>query len=398
MRDQKRPVFKPWTNALYSDASWGVLGRILERLTGLSYEEALQTALVKPLGLNSTATIEPASEGLNAVAIPTMEEAPSGWGLDNPITAPYVTYQNMIERTNSNHSYRSGGIYSNNADLRKLGLSILHSELLSGATTREWMKPRGNTGTLTTQVGTPWEINRLSIPVSPDSNRTRVSDLYTKLGGNPQYGAVFALSPDHGLGFSILTAGPKSVGERVPLRDTVATVFVTAAEHAAAENARRNFAGTFVDEAAQGTNMTLFVDSGRPGLDISSIYLNGTESRNVLLGNTEIPPANISVRLYPTGLEWTAADIEETNTTAAAGVDPEAIYLSYRAWSRVIPGELRAEVEGGEGLFDHCDNWATVDFFSSGGIATDEFVLEVVDGKVQSVTSVLLGQVMTRVE
>lgn len=260
------------------------------------------------------------------------------------------------------------------------------------------MKPRGNTGTLTTQVGAPWEINRLSIPVSPDSNRTRVSDLYTKLGGNPQYGAVFALSPDHGLGFSILTAGPKSVGQRVPLRDTVATVFVTAAEHAAAENAKRNFAGTFVDEAAQGTNLTLSVDSGRPGLGISSIYLNGTESRNVLLGNTEIPPANISTRLYPTGLEWTAADIAETNATAAAGVDSDTKYLSYRAWSRVIPGELRAEVEGGESLFDHCDNWFNVDFFNAGGIGTDEFVLEVVGGKVQSVTSVLLGQVMTRVE
>lgn len=261
------------------------------------------------------------------------------------------------------------------------------------------MKPRGNTGTLTAQVGAPWEINRLSIPVSPDSNRTRVSDLYTKLGGNPQYSAVFALSPDHGLGFSILLAGANAIAERIPLRDSVATIFVTAAEHAAAENAKRNFAGTLVDEAAQGTNLTLTVDSGRPGLGVSSLYLNGTESRSLLISpESTLPPANISTRLYPTGLEWTAADVAGANATTAAGADPNTKYLSYRAWSRVIPGENRAEVEGGEGLFDHCDNWQSVDFWSYGGIGADEFVLEVVDGKLQSVTSVVLGEVMRRVE
>lgn len=86
--------------------------------------------------------------------------------------------------------------------------------------------------------------------MSPKSSRTRVSDLYTKLGGNPQYTAVFALSPDHGLGYSILLAGPTSSTDRIPLRDIVGTVFVTAAEHAAVENAERNFAGTFVDTSA----------------------------------------------------------------------------------------------------------------------------------------------------
>lgn len=88
MRDQKRPVFKPWTNALYSDASWAVLGRVLERLTGQPYEVALQTALTDQLGLNSTSAIEPASEGLNAVLIPNTNDSVSAWGLDNLVTAP----------------------------------------------------------------------------------------------------------------------------------------------------------------------------------------------------------------------------------------------------------------------------------------------------------------------
>lgn len=88
MRDQKRPVIKPWTNALYSDASWAVLGRVLERLTGQPYEDAVQTALATPLGLNGSTALEPSSEGLNAVRIPTTETDPSAWALDNLITAP----------------------------------------------------------------------------------------------------------------------------------------------------------------------------------------------------------------------------------------------------------------------------------------------------------------------
>lgn len=88
MRNQKRPVTKPWSTALYSDASWGILGRVIERLTGQDYESALYAALTKPLGLNSSTAIEPSSEGLNAVVIPSVDGAVSGWGLDTPISAP----------------------------------------------------------------------------------------------------------------------------------------------------------------------------------------------------------------------------------------------------------------------------------------------------------------------
>ena len=77
--------------------------------------------------------------------------------------------------------FRSGGLYASFADLRKLGLSILHSELLDSTTTRAWMKPHGFVAPLTVGLGAPWEINRLPLAVSPGSNRTRISDLYSEL-------------------------------------------------------------------------------------------------------------------------------------------------------------------------------------------------------------------------
>ena len=90
MRDRKRPVMPPFETPLYSDAGFGVLGRVLERLTGLPYADAVQSALSAPLGLNGTSAIEPPSEGLNGLVLPG-SLAESSWGLDNQVTAPYAS-------------------------------------------------------------------------------------------------------------------------------------------------------------------------------------------------------------------------------------------------------------------------------------------------------------------
>lgn len=59
----------------------------------------------------------------------------------------------------------SGGVYATLADLRRLGLSILHSELLDSDSTRLWMGPRSFTSALTVALDAPWEINRLPLPL-----------------------------------------------------------------------------------------------------------------------------------------------------------------------------------------------------------------------------------------
>jgi len=86
MRDAQASVIPVFHDALYSDAGFGVLGRVIERITNQTYEDALQTYLAKPLGLNYTGTTEPASDGLNALAIPGNFTV-SSWGQDNHITS-----------------------------------------------------------------------------------------------------------------------------------------------------------------------------------------------------------------------------------------------------------------------------------------------------------------------
>lgn len=87
MRDRTRPVTLPFANPLYSDAGWGILGVVLERLSGLSYDAALHALIGKPLGLNGTSSVLPPTEDLNAVIMPAGPDSATGWGLDNPITA-----------------------------------------------------------------------------------------------------------------------------------------------------------------------------------------------------------------------------------------------------------------------------------------------------------------------
>jgi CubicO group peptidase (beta-lactamase class C family) len=47
----------------YSNAGWCVLGRALETITGLTYEDALRTTLVGPFGLEETVFVDPAADG-----------------------------------------------------------------------------------------------------------------------------------------------------------------------------------------------------------------------------------------------------------------------------------------------------------------------------------------------
>lgn len=241
------------------------------------------------------------------------------------------------------------------------------------------MKPRSGTGSLVELVGAPWEITRLTIPVSPASNRTRVCDLYLKAGGNGDYTSVIALSPDHGLGYSILVAGLSASEARWPIRDALGETFVRAAEYAAADNARDNLSGIFVSNSSQGTNITLAMDDDEPGLALESFFVNGEDN----LGNAV-------ARLYPTGLNADGKSLAFQYKTQGR------ILTSHRMIASTLPLPPRAAVEGGQGgdLFDHSFVWQGVDFWGP----LDEFILEIVDGSLISISAPYYDVVLSRAQ
>ena len=58
----------PWRSALYSDAGFGVLTLILERLTGQEYKDAIKDIIFTPLGMNSSSAVVPNGTDVDAVA------------------------------------------------------------------------------------------------------------------------------------------------------------------------------------------------------------------------------------------------------------------------------------------------------------------------------------------
>ena len=244
------------------------------------------------------------------------------------------------------------------------------------------MQPRSATSALTGLVGAPWEIYRLAIPVTADSNRTRVSDLYCKLGGNAGYGAVFCLSPDHGTGFSILVAGEGALSDRFFLRDLVGETLIPAAEHAAQAHAARIYPGTYGNSTH---NVTLTIDDDHTGIGLTSYFYNGTQSLGAVTGITpdalQTPPKDLMIRLYP------------TKPLPAPTLPRGTQRVSFRAVAQSSKPDPKGQVLSGKNIFaEACDSWQTVGFW----IDLDEFVIEFVDGEVHSITSVFGETTFTR--
>jgi hypothetical protein len=369
LKSAKRPVTAPWQTPIYSDNSFSLLGRILERITNQTYEESLASVLGEPLNLNSSRTTLPPN-GSNVFALEG-DFTVSSWGQDAFL------------------SEGSGGVYASNADLRAIGLSILHSELLSPVDTREWMTPHGHTSSLGTSLGAPWEIFRLPLPVSRGSSRTRISDIYTKAGGQNGYGTIFALSPDHGIGFTINVAGAGAGSARWALREAVGQVFLTAAELAAGANAATSFAGTYALPDSGTTNITLSIEPDQPGLVLDGFFVDGVDFRGNVsapFGIAGPPSANLSIRLYPNGI----------SSVNGSGID-----VGFYGVPETGPFEpsTRGALEGGETLFENgCVTWLSLGFFSFYGAWPESFIFNVVDGRAVSIMSPLAGVDLERIE
>lgn len=197
----------------------------------------------------------------------------------------------------------SGSVFMSTAGMVTLCQAIMQSTLLAPEDTRRWMKPMGQTGYLGSAVGAPWEIRYM-----PSSVTKRTIQYYTKQGDLNGYHAAMVLSPEHELGWVVLTAGPSDSTApdiRVGLMDAFNDLFIPAAERRSRVEAQENFSGKCVDKESN-SSVTITAEhgeEGRPGLGITSLISRGA----TLIGEgsplVEMYHAGTSGRLYPTTLK-----------------------------------------------------------------------------------------------
>lgn len=250
-----------------------------------------------------------------------------------------------------------------------MGKSILLSSLLPPRTTRKWLQPITHTSALLGSVGRPWEIRRFEIPVSSSTNTTRITDLYTKNGAVGTYLSLLALSPDHDLGISVLTAGPSSTADYNTLVGLASSIWVPAMEEAAREQAVVDFVGTYRSSSDANTYTEFESDPNQPGIFLSNFVSNGTDLLALLASALGEPPSvKYGGWLYP-------MELSDQGRIAFRAV--------FGATGTPVP--------------DACASWGSVDAYRYGDYAIDLFIFDVgTDGKATGVEIPVLKTTLNR--
>ena len=117
----------PGTAFDYNNADYILLGRIIEQVTGMTFEEALTARILRPLGLGDTGIAR--QDAIIARLAPTYYRRPHDGGLMNDLP---TYYQN---------SDAAGGMYSTAPDVLAFARALFGGRLLRPATLERMLVP-----------------------------------------------------------------------------------------------------------------------------------------------------------------------------------------------------------------------------------------------------------------
>ncbi|TPX11564.1 uncharacterized protein E0L32_007775 [Thyridium curvatum] len=274
---KRPPIYAPNTAPVYSNIGPALLGLVVERVSGLKFEDFVQQKILDALGMKHTSAFKP-DDKLGVIPV------------DDQWWTSLLGFENA-----------SGSYYSSTHDLLALGSAILGSKLISPAKTRRWLKPWTSSSSLGTFIGTPWEIYRVQ-NVTRDG---RLIELYTKGGDITTYHAALIMVPDYDLVVSVNVAGPEVGGFVQLIQATATTVLLPALEQASKDEAAVSFTGTYADRATN-SSITLATDDA-PGLRATNYTARGVDVlanylRIGIVPTEPDPSVLVRLRLYPTNL------------------------------------------------------------------------------------------------
>jgi hypothetical protein len=315
---KQHPIFPTDHSPAYSNTAFHILGHAFEAITGKEINSGMTEGIFEPLGmLHSSYNTVPSSGGV----IPG-DPAASGW------------------LTDMGGDTAAGGVYMSTGDLVTAGKAILQSTLLEPAQTRRWLKEFTQTGSITHAVGAPFEISYIKAP------NKRTVRYFTKTGALGGYHAIFVLSPEHEVGWVVLTAGaPASSAGLVQnqLTKRISDLFMPAIQEQARVEAGIAYNGTYRDTATNSSVTIAAGDGGHAGISVLELVSHGKNiigpEGNPLL--TQLFGFTNSTWLFPTTLK-----------TVSNKADCSGTYVSRLGF------RMNFLVQNGEdGLIDPCPSW-----------------------------------------
>lgn len=142
----ERPQFRPGTRFLYSNDGYILLGAVIERVAGQSYDSYVREHLFKPAGMTHTGVRVYVPGRVPGMAHGYMLVQPDGQPLP-PTGAPVPGAPSKPATLRDNSTMPqianpSGGAYSTVGDLLKFAQALTHHRLLSAAMTASILRPR----------------------------------------------------------------------------------------------------------------------------------------------------------------------------------------------------------------------------------------------------------------
>ncbi|KAJ6031295.1 beta-lactamase family protein [Penicillium herquei] len=241
------PVFAPQKETSYSNLGFDLLGQVLAKVTGMKYEDYINEAIFKPLGLYETSFTVPAA------SVAASAGSGSDWGVDEGSDNP------------------SAGIYSSSSDMIKFLRWVLknHKEITPSL---NWFQPAAwNTGSHSL-LGYPWEIFRTT-SILPSTKRPVT--FYTKGGGLTDYYSYSFIIPQYDLVIFMGVAGDLSALNTI--FTDVLNPLVIAAESEAQSQLRDSYGGDYTSTDPNMNSSITFVQTQSRALYISSWVSNSTD-------------------------------------------------------------------------------------------------------------------------
>jgi CubicO group peptidase (beta-lactamase class C family) len=138
MLGKVKPRFPPGTKYEYANINYLLLGMIVERVSGLSYEAYLQRYVFGPAGMRSTSAKHPEMDYAVGMTRLTPGQAPpppgsQPWGAANTPLSPSGVEQMP--------GWSAGGYFSTAGDMRRFFVALTNGTLVRAETLREMMKP-----------------------------------------------------------------------------------------------------------------------------------------------------------------------------------------------------------------------------------------------------------------